>query len=52
MPKNKEIKRKEAIERQKKYNALTPLEKIKNLNKMFGENQGAKKERSKLKKQL
>lgn len=45
-----EQKRKEAQERQEKYNNLSIKEKIAKLDKKFGKGIGAKKERAKLRK--
>lgn len=50
--KNKEQKRKEAQEREEIYNKLTVLEKLNKLNDKFGPNNGADKQRNKLKKLL
>lgn len=46
--KNKQVRREEALDRQKVHNALTISQKILKLNLMFGEGKGAKKERAKL----
>ena len=46
--KSKEVKIKEAIERQKVYDSLSIKEKIEKLDKKLGTNIGAKKERAKL----
>ena len=48
MPKSKDLKRKEAILRQEKYDELTFVQKLQKLNKTLGENVGARKERNKL----
>ena len=50
--KNKEIKRNEAIERQKIHNVLNPLEKLWNLDCRLEPNRGAKKERRRLEAQV
>ena len=50
--KPKHIKQKEAVERQKKHDALTPQQKLNKLNQKFGRGIGAHKERAKLKSQL
>ena len=50
--KSKETKRREAIERQRIHNSLSPLEKIWSLDCRLGLNKGAKKERAKLENQL
>ena len=46
--KDKEIKRNEAIERQKLHNILNPLEKLWNLDCRLGPSRGAKKKRRRL----
>jgi hypothetical protein len=48
MSKSKKQKREEAILRQELYNQLSALDRIKNINNLFGENKGASKERRKL----
>ena len=50
--KSKEEKIKEAQERQELYNKLSIKEKLNKLDNKFGPNIGAKKQRTKLKKQL
>ena len=51
MPKLKAQKRKEAEERQEKYNKLSVEERREKLNKKLGKNVGAKRERERLSKQ-
>ena len=46
--KNKEIKQKEAVQRQEDYNKLTLSQKVTKLDLMFGGGKGAAKERAKL----
>ena len=46
--KTKEQKKQEAKERQEKYNQLTPRQKLEYLDKKYGKDQGATKERIKL----
>jgi len=48
--KDKRLKREEAEKRQEIYNSLSIDEKIDKLNKKYGKNKGAKKQREKLKK--
>jgi len=48
MSKSKKQKREEANLRQESYNQLSALDRIKNINNLFGENKGALKERIKL----
>jgi len=48
MSKSKKQKREEANLRQELYNQLSALDRIKNINNLFGENKGALKERRKL----
>jgi len=50
--KKKEQKREEAKTRQEKANALTPVQRIEKLDKQFGKNVGAKKERIKLEQKI
>lgn len=45
---HKELLRREAAERQKIYDALTPQQKLDKLDMMFGKDKGAKRERAKL----
>lgn len=48
MSKSKKQKREEANLRQDSYNQLSIVDRIKNINNLFGENKGASKERRKL----
>jgi len=48
--KTKDKKKKEAEERQSKYDSLSPEQKLSKLDQLFGKGMGAKKEREKLKK--
>jgi len=50
--KTKQVRRKEAEERQLLYSKLTVEQKIKRLDEQFGINIGAKKERAKLTKKV
>lgn len=52
MPKSKEQKRQEALERQEKRNNLTAQQQLNMLDKRFGKNTGATKERIKLMEQM
>ena len=45
---HKELLRREAAERQRIYDALTPQQKLDKLDMMFGKDKGAKRERAKL----
>ena len=46
----KELKRKEAEDRQEEYDKLTPTQKLKRLDEKLGKGVGAAKERERLKK--
>ena len=50
--KSKETKQSEALERQKAYKSLNPVEKLEALDERLGPNAGAKKERERLEAQL
>ena len=52
MPKSKEIKQEEAIMHNKTHDRLTIQQKITKLDKKFGKDKGATKERARLTKQL
>ena len=50
--KTKDQKFKEAMDRQDKYELLTPMQKLTRLDKKLGKGIGAKKERKRLKSQI
>lgn len=52
MPKTKEVKIEEGEIRQRKYDKLSPKQKLAKLDKELGKGVGAKKQRAKLKKMM